>query len=1232
VRVTGKNTIWGKYVVARYLLAVLFLAALGPWKSDGLGGPKDEAPQGTEVSASRRLPAEYARLPLSFERNLGQTDRRVKFLARGPHYTLFLTSDEAVLALQQNGARQGKPGAPSVPPAVVRVRLVGANDGAQVSGLDELPGRSNYFVGNDPQGWHTQIPTYAKVLYRNAYPGIDAVYYGRQGQMETDYVVKPGGDAGLIRMGIEGAQKLEVDREGNLVLQVDGGAVRFERPVAYQENGGRRSSVAAHYALAGQREVKVEVGQYDHRSPLIIDPVLIYSTYLGGTGGDVAYGIAVDSSGNAFITGITNSADFPTVGASQSASAGNGDAFVAELNAAGTALVYSTYLGGNGADTGYAIAVAASGDAFVTGTTTSTNFPAGSSTTAFQATYGGNGDAFVTQLNSTGNKLVYSSYLGGQGADFGQGIAVDSAGNAYVTGSTQSVDFPVVGPLQSTSGGGSDVFVAKVNFTGSALLYSTYLGGSAADVGQAIQVDSSGSAYIAGYTFSTNFPTHTPYQGGNAGGGADAFVAKLSPSGTGLVYSTYLGGNGDDRAFGVALDSSGDAFVAGETQSTNFPTTSSALQITNHGGSDAFVTKLNPGGTNLVYSTLLGGSAVDQANGIAVDATGDAFVTGFTQSSDFPTQQAVQGLLGITGGSACGTNPCADSFISELNPAGTTVTYSTFLGGSGADFGQAIALDSTGNAYVTGSTASTNFPAIAGAFQGVLRSVAGNAFIAKIGPSNLPAIALVPSKLNFGNQSLNVRSPAQTITVVNEGTAPLDITTITPTGDFQETDNCIGTVSGSGGSCSINVTYTPSVLGAVPTNSEISVTDNAFGSPHLIPLSGAGISAATAVTLSSTSLSFGNQNVGTIGAAQTVTITNTGTSTLVINSITASTNFVQTNTCGAALNTLNVGQNCSVSVSFQPTASGALSGTLSVSDNASGSPQNVVLSGTGLAVFSIAAASATATIPIGTTSVNYTISASGPSGFGGNISFACSTGITCTFSPTTILAGQSTTMTVSGLSASTPNPYTFTVAGTSGSQSTSIPLTVLTADFTMSASPALDTIVSGGTATYTVVVTPSNGFNQQVNLSCLSTSLPPGGKCSFTQASVTPSGSPVSVSLSVTTNKTGSVYGHRHSPFNGAPPPFALWLAGLAVLFGLTEIWRRRHAEPERGRRHLSLSWRLTALGTVMAVLIGLSACRPSGTTANAATTTGNYTITIVGTLSSNATVTRTFLVNLSVT
>jgi hypothetical protein len=377
--------------------------------------------------------------------------------------------------------------------------------------------------------------------------------------------------------------------------------------------------VGASYRLRGKGEVGLEVAEYDRRRPLIIDPVLSYSTYLGGSGGDVAYGIAVDGSGYAYITGITNSSDFPASGANS----GNGDAFVVKLETTGDALVYSTYLGGSGADTATGLAVAA-GDAYIVGTTTSTDFP--TTEDVFQATYGGNSDAFITHLNSSGDALVYSSYLGGRDADFGQAVAVDSSGNAYVTGATQSSDFPLMNPLQPTKGGGSDVFVTKINFSGTELFYSTYLGGVQADVGQGIRVDSSGSAYTTGYTFSSDFPIENPYQGSTAGE-PDAFVAKLNAAGSALVFATYLGGSGDDRGLGIALDTSGNVYVAGVSRSTDFPTTVGAIQSANRGERDAFVTKLSSAGSNLVYSTLLGGAGADQANAIAVDSSGNAYVT-----------------------------------------------------------------------------------------------------------------------------------------------------------------------------------------------------------------------------------------------------------------------------------------------------------------------------------------------------------------------------------------------------------------------------------------------------------------------------------------------------------------------------------------------------------------------------------------------------------------------------
>ncbi|HEV2247564.1 MAG TPA: SBBP repeat-containing protein, partial [Terriglobia bacterium] len=607
--------------------------------------------QGTSPRDARNPQAwssRYAQLPLSFEANHGQTDSRVKFLARGQNYTLFLTGHEAVLSL--SSGKSGRTAKQPVSSAVVRFRLLGSEPAAHVAGQDLLPGTSNYFLGNDPRQWHTGIPNYAKVRYPQVYPGIDLVYHGNEGQLENDFVISAGSDPDLIRIGLAGVDGLRLDRSGNLVLRVDGGEVQLRKPRAFQG----KNEVPVSYALRAGNEVGLKLGAYDRHQQLVIDPVLAYSTYFGGSGGDIGYGIAVDSAGNAYVTGISNSANFPTSPGSPSFG-GGGDAFVVKLNPAGSASsssstpqrVYSTFLGGNGTDSGNAIAVDAGGDAYVTGSTTSTNFTTTSG--VFQTAYAGGGDAFVTELNSTGAGLVYSSYLGGSGADAGQGIAVDSSNNAYITGSTQSANFRTANPLQPLNAGSSDAFVAKVNFTGTALLYSTYLGGAKADVGQSIKVDGSGNAYIAGYTFSTDFPLQGPVQGSNAGT-VNAFVTELNSAGSAITFSTYLGGSGDDRAVGLALDSSGNIYIAGGAQSNNFPTTVGVFQGANHGQSDAFVAKINPAGPTLVYSTLLGGSGIDQANGIAVDSSGDAFVTGFTSSSDFPTFSPIQSVLGITGG------------------------------------------------------------------------------------------------------------------------------------------------------------------------------------------------------------------------------------------------------------------------------------------------------------------------------------------------------------------------------------------------------------------------------------------------------------------------------------------------------------------------------------------------------------------------------------------------------
>jgi hypothetical protein len=1181
-------------------------------------------PTRTEASSSAVQWASYARLPLSFELNQGQTDPQVKFLARGAGYTLFLASDEAVLTLQPSAtAAAGK----GEKPAVVRLKLVGAEGNARVSGERELAGRSNYFVGNDPQRWQTNIPTYGQVRYRDVYRGIDLVYYGRQGQLEYDFVVAPGAEAraiGFEIVGAEGVQRgrLRIDPEGDLVIATAGGEVRFHRPEAYQTEGGLRRPVGARYVLRGKGDVGLEVAAYDRRRPLIIDPVLSYSTYLGGTGGDVANGIAVDGSGYAYITGITNSSDFPTLGAEQGSNSGSGDTFIVKLETTGDALVYSTYLGGSGADTSTGLNVAA-GDAYIVGTTTSADFP--TTGDAFQLTYGGDSDAFITHLNSSGNALVYSSFLGGHAADFGQAVALDSSGNAYLTGATQSSDFPLRNALQSTKGGGSDVFVAKVNFSGTELLYSTYLGGAQADIGQAIAVDSPGNAYVAGYTFSSDFPIQNPYQGSTAGE-PDAFVAKLNPAGSALVFSTYLGGSGDDRGLGIALDTSGSVYVAGVSRSTDFPTVA-AFQSANRGERDAFISKLNSAGSNLMYSTLLGGAGADQANAIAVDSSGNAFVTGFTQSSDFPTYTPVQAVLGISGGSFCGANPCADAFVSQINFSGGALNYSTYLGGSGADWGQAIALDSSGVAYVTGNTASDNFPAIAGAYQASLAGVAGNTFVAKIDPAHKPGIAIVPASVNFGNQALSVRSAAKTVTVINAGSASLTITEITTSGDFLETDDCIGTLSGGGGYCTISITFTPSALGLA--TEEISLTDNAPDSPHTITVTGTGVAASTAVTVSPTSLSFGDLKVGSVSAPKTVTITNTGTSTLNVTRISASGDFVQTNTCGATLNVLDVGESCTVSVSFQPIGSGSRSGSLIISSNASGSPHAVALSGTGLAVFSVTSTTPTKTVIVGTSETTFSFSATAPSDFTANITLSCSSGLTCDFEPDAIFAGQTSTLTLSDLTASTDNPLNFYVYGTSGAQTAKLAVTLLLADFSLSVSPALHTVTAGQPAEYTLLVTPSYGFDKAVALSC--ENLPSQSECRFSQSPVTPSGSPASVTLTVRTIKNSSLLYHRRTPLGGVPPPLALMLLSLGSLWLLYRVWRRERTSSATVLRSLLLSWRLAGISLALALLLAFSGCR-GGSAGGEGTPTGNYTITIKGTLNSNTDVQRTTTFNLAVT
>ena len=1146
------------------------------------------------------------------------------------------------------------------------MRLLSANPAAKVTGAEELPGKSNYFIGNDRSKWRTNVPTYAKVRYESVYPGVNLVYYGtRGGELEYDFVVAPGANPKAIALGIEAQQHapLQVNSKGNLVVTLENGSVEFHKPVVYQtddrQSSDNRHSVDARYALDAQNHVRFECGPYDHSRPLVIDPVLVYATYVGGTGGDIGYAITVNSATHsAYITGVTNSTNFPLtttpgVGTYQNAYKGNGDAFVTELNSAGTQIVYSTYLGGSGSDTAAAIALH-NGNAYITGYTTSTDFPTlapagGGSPTPFQQLYGGNTDAFVAELNNLGETLVYSSYLGGTGADFGQGIAVDSSGNAYVTGTTQSTSFPVVNAYQSINNGGQDAFVSKVNFTGEQLLYSTYVGGTQADVSQAITLDASNDAYITGYTFSTDFPLVSPIQN-TLGGGADAFVAELNPTGSALTFSTYLGGSGDDRSYGVALDGTQDVFIAGATSSANFPTTSGIFQPSLRGASNAFVSKLSPGGASLLYSTFLGGSGTDQANAIAVTSSGAAFVTGFTNSSDFPTASPLQAILGLSNNGLCGSAPCSDAFVTQINTSASALTYSTFLGGNGPDFGQGITVDTDGKPYITGSTTSTNFPAIwGGSFKSALTGNAGNAFIAKIDKptTEIPNIAILPSNVNFGDTTITTTSALHQVLMVNPSTTPLTITSISvglvgsSATVFQETDNCIGTIPGGGAYCTMNISFTPAAVGNVTDT--ITVTDNAGGAAgtlQTINLTGNGVTAATAVTVQPTSMSFSSQAVGTISPPQSATVTNTGTQTLNFTAISlqASQDFAQTNNCLSAPynGVLGVGQSCNISVTFTPTASGARAAALTISDNATGSPQSILLSGTGAAAFTLTSPSAVNPALIGDTQTTFQILANGPDSFNGAVTLTCSAGSTCQFNPNPIFVGQASTLTISNLTPNpSSNPYPFTVTGTSGSQSNTLPLSLQFSDFVLTAAPSAVNVESGSTATYNINVNPIFGLNNQKVSLIISNTSPKLSDFTYDFSNANPtvnSSGATQVQLAIHTTKylNPTVPVHTLPRFPGGKlPPLLFGLLSLAALASLA-IGHKRRAHNGR----LGSGWMVVKLATLSLILVlnlAMAACRPN-LLAVTGTATGSYVITIQGTLAANTAVTRTVTVDLSVT
>lgn len=651
----------------------------------------------SHAAEEQRVRSAYGELPLTFEANHGQTDARVRYLSRGQGYSLFLTPSEAVLRVQRSAA---KPGENSPRSTVVRMELVGANTEAASRGDVPLPGRVNYLLGDDPAKWQRNVPLYTRVAFPGVYPGIDLVYYGNQGKLEYDFVVAPGVDPSPIRLRFDGAERIEVDPGGDLVLHTELGEIRQQKPIVYQDLDGGRAPVEGRYVCLNDTEVGFQVAGYDPTRELVIDPILVYSSYLGGADSDEAFGIAVDSARNAYVVGTAASSDFPvTNSAFDTTGAPFGDVFVTKLDPTGTSILYSTFIGGGSSDVGRAVALDAAGGAYVTGYTASDNFP---NVNALQVSRRGLFDAFVAKLTPAGDNLDFSTFFGGDSFEEGRGIAVDGTGSIYVSGMTTSNNLPVtVGVVDEVYNSAEDVFLFKMAPDGSAFNYVTYLGGQDRDENYGLTVDAAGAAYLAGFTYSTDFPTASAPFAQNAGS-ADVFVTKVHPSGQSLVFSTYLGGRSTDLGYDIEVDDSGSVYVAGEAGSNNFPISPNAYDSTFGGLSDAFVAKFNPSGTAVVYSTFFGGNSFESGRSLGVDGNGNVWMSGDTWSRDMPTRNPNQDTF-------AGFSDC---FVVKFNATGTGITYSTYLGGGGTgrEWGHALEVDANGDAYVAGVTVSTNWP------------------------------------------------------------------------------------------------------------------------------------------------------------------------------------------------------------------------------------------------------------------------------------------------------------------------------------------------------------------------------------------------------------------------------------------------------------------------------------------------------------------------------------------
>jgi hypothetical protein len=1027
-----------------------------------------------------KLLAAYGKLPMRFEENQGQTNNEVRFVSHGNGYELFLTPQDAVLSLRSSApqARSARNRPVALPESLtarfaegssaVRIHLEGASSAPRMTGVDPLPGKTNYFIGNNPKKWHTDVPSYARVKYADIYPGVDLVFYGSQRRLEYDFVVAPGANPKAIRLNLEGAQKVRLNVQGDMELSVPGGEVVLQRPVVYQLVKGERHEIAGSYAFTKGHQVAFNVPDYDRNEPLILDPVLNYSTYLGGslgttinpagTGIDEGFAIAVDTNGDAFVAGLTYSTDFPTPAAVKGfqkgplASNTGGAAFVSEIDPTGTTLLYSSYIAGSTpGEIVQGIALDSTGKIYLTGQTLSTDFPTSSTIAGLKPGPNAgavNGTSFIVKLDpaQTGAaSLVYSSYLGGTNGDIGEGIAVDAKGNAYVTGLTLSppgsggavtnlADFPVTaGAFQSVlNSPNGNAFLTQIDTTqaGSAsLIYSTYLGGSDVnfatapfgfgDTGLSVAVDGANNAYIVGTTISSDFPTTSanafqskaPLAIANLAN--TAFVSRIDTTKSGpasLIYSSYFGGEVSDFGKAIALGPNNVAYLTGSTNSLAFPTfPATPFQTKGNANGVAFISLIDTGkigSLSLQYSTYLGGTVDDSGAAIAADAQGNAYVGGKTSSFDFP----------ITAGALQPVPPGAASvgFISKLTPGGkgqADLLYSTYFGGSGGgganqDQIQAIALDSSSppNVFVTGETFSA---------------------------ANFP---------------------------------------IFPAGAFQTS------LKGTSDAFIAKLTLIPTLV----------------------------VSPAPGSTLD-----FGTVVIGTTSAAKTVTLTNNTNASITFTSATVTgANKADFTATPASCSPITTTTPCTVGVTFTPTVVGPETATLTLTDGDSTSPQVFTLKGSGTNV-----------------APDFTITATAP----------------------------------------TPSP-----------------------------------VKAGSPATFTVTVTPIGGFSSPVTITCTEPAAMTLSTCTAAQSPITPNGGPVMTLVTVTTT----------APSLMMPPPSKFTqpllmrqivplLLALILLFLFPTAQRRR--------------LRLGMAAATLALLV-LAGCSGSGTPPKPGTTPGTYALTVTGT------------------